>query len=652
MISQKTIDEVIDTARIEDVVGDFVALKRRGSNMIGLCPFHNEKTPSFNVSPSKGIFKCFGCGQAGNSVKFIMELEKLSYPETIKFLAKKYNIQVEEDEQPAEFKQDQLEREAMYLLNQWVLEYFQEQMLNTEEGQNIALSYFKERGFTDETIETFALGFHPPGYSVLYDAALKAGYKPEFLFKTGLAIEKEGKGIDRFRGRVMFPIRQQSGKVLGFGGRILGNDKKIAKYLNSPESEVYHKSSVLYGLFEAKKAISNQDEALLVEGYTDVISLHQAGLKNVVASSGTSLTVDQIRLLRRYTENIVMLYDGDSAGVKATFRGLDMILEQGLHVKIVSLPHGEDPDSFAKANTADYLKDYIRREAKDFIAYKTSVLKDEAAGDPIKIASMIREVVHSLALIPDQVLRSVYLKDCAERLETDEQTLIFELNRQIKDNQKKAYNREIQENSELQLPESLENEIAQIQTQPDLGAALPQEMDVLRILILYANNIVPFEGKTEEGEDADLLYRIGDIILHELSEDELFPEDPVNLKIFNCFANAAETEFPEEVFFLHHQDEEISQRAINLTSSPHTLSENWKDKHQIFISSESDLSKKMILTAVYSYKLRRVQNMLKEINNTLSGGQAEEQMNASLERYMGLQNAKLELAKQLSYVIL
>ncbi len=652
MISQKTIDEVIDTARIEDVVGDFVGLKRRGSNMIGLCPFHNEKTPSFNVSPSKGIFKCFGCGQAGNSVKFIMELEKLSYPETIKYLAKKYNIQVEEDEQPVEFKQEQFERESMYLLNQWVLEYFQEQMLHTEEGQSVALSYFKERGFTLETIETFALGFHPPGYSVLYDAAIKAGYKPEFLFKTGLAIEKDGKGIDRFRGRVMFPIRQQSGKVLGFGGRILGNDKKIAKYLNSPESEVYHKSSVLYGLFEAKKAISNEDEALLVEGYTDVISLHQAGLKNVVASSGTSLTVDQIKLLRRYTENIVMLYDGDSAGIKATFRGLDMILEQGLHVKIVSLPEGEDPDSFAKANTADYLKDYIRREAKDFIAYKTSVLKEEADGDPIKIASMIREVVHSLALIPDQVLRSVYLKDCAERLDTDEQTLIFELNRQIKDNQKKAYSREVKDNHEVHLPESLEEEIAQIKQLPDLGAAMPQEMDVVRILILYANNIVPFEGKTEEGEDADLLYRIGDIILHELNEDELFPEDPVNLRIFNFFAQAAENEFPKDVFFLHHQDEEVSQRAINLTSSPHLLSENWKEKHQIFISSESDLSKKMILTAVYSYKLRRVQNMLKELNEALSGEQADDEMNASLERYMGLQNAKLELAKQLSYVIL
>ncbi|MEX1187662.1 MAG: DNA primase [Bacteroidia bacterium] len=650
MISQKTIDEVMDTARIEEVVGDFVSLKKRGSSMIGLCPFHNEKTPSFNVSPAKGIFKCFGCGEAGNSVKFVMELEKLSYPETIKFLAKKYNIQVEEDEQPAEFRQDQLERESMYLLNQWVLEYFQDQMLNTEEGQSIALSYFKERGFTADIIDAFALGYHPPGYSVLYDAALKAGYKPEFLFKTGLAIEKDGKGIDRFRGRVMFPIRQPSGKVIGFGGRILGNDKKIAKYLNSPESEIYHKSAVLYGLFEAKKAISNEDEALLVEGYTDVISLHQAGVKNVVASSGTSLTEDQIRLLRRYTNNVVMLYDGDAAGIKATFRGLDMILQQGLNVKIVSLPVGEDPDSFAKVNTADYLKDYIRREAKDFISYKTSVLKEEAAGDPIKIAGMIREVVHSLALIPDLVLRSVYLKECADKLDTDEQTLISEMNRQIAENQKKTFKRESSEIQEVKIPENLESEIAQIHAQAPANA-MPQEMDVIRILLLYANETVLLDTDNEEGENIEVACRIGDVIKHELTTDELYPEESVNLRIFNYFAEVGESAFPLESFFLHHSDQEIAKRAINLTSSPHLLSENWRDKHHIFITSESDIGKKMILTAVYSFKLRRVQNILKTIRDSFSNAMEEDEMNASLERYKGLDKAKMELAKQLSYVI-
>ncbi|MCB0819186.1 MAG: DNA primase, partial [Bacteroidetes bacterium] len=332
MISRKSIDDVMLAARIDEVVGDFVSLKRRGSNMIGLCPFHNEKTPSFNVSPSKGIFKCFGCGQAGDSVKFVMELEKLSYPEAIRYLARKYSIDLEETEQNSEQKQEQMDRESMHLLNEWVMKFFEEQMLSTDEGKTIALSYFRERGFSDQTIETFALGYHPPQAGILYNSAVKAGYNPEFLIKTGLVIEKDGQHFDRFRGRVMFPIRSAAGKVIGFGGRILENDKKIAKYLNSPESEIYHKSSVLYGLYESRKGISREDLAILVEGYTDVISLHQAGIDYVVASSGTSLTTDQIRLIKRYTSNITMIYDGDPAGMKATFRGLDMLLEQGMNV--------------------------------------------------------------------------------------------------------------------------------------------------------------------------------------------------------------------------------------------------------------------------------------------------------------------------------
>lgn len=666
MISRTTIDQVMDSMRIEDVVGDYVSLKRRGSNLLGLCPFHNEKTPSFNVSPSKGIFKCFGCGQAGNSIKFLMELEKFSYPETIKYLAKKYNINVEEDEQPDEVKQEMHERESMLLVNQWASSFFQEQMWETEQGQTIALSYFRERGFTDETIREFGLGFHPDGYTLLADAAKKAGYNLTYLAKTGLSIEKDGRYFDRFRDRVMFPIRNSSGKTIGFGGRILGNDKKVAKYLNSPESDVYHKSSVLYGLFEARKAISNEDEAILVEGYTDVISLHQAGIKNAVASSGTSLTTDQIRLIRRYTQNVTILFDGDSAGIKASFRGLDMLLEQGLNVKIIPLPEGEDPDSFARANSTAFLKEHIRREAQDFISFKTSVLQEEAAGDPIKTAGMIREVVHSLALIPDPILRSLFLKECSVKLDIDEQTLIFEMNRQIKDNQQKAYTARTPNPSPQVSPfggdlppdappddyEYTENG-TENQTLNSFHSipALPQENDIIRILIQFANSPVIYHETNAEGEREDHAYRVGDILLHEIVSDELLPMEPVNLRIFNCFTDENLEDFPGESFFLHHEDAEISSRAIELTTTQHSLSDHWRERHAIFISNEEDLTRKMVLSAVYSFKFRRVEGMLAAINQRLRHDVSDEDLMIYLEEVQGLQKAKLELARQLSYVI-
>jgi DNA primase len=666
MISRTTIDQVMDTMRIEDVVGDYVSLKRRGSNMLGLCPFHNEKTPSFNVSPQKGIFKCFGCGQAGNSIKFLMELEKFSYPETIKYLAKKYSINVEEDEQPDDVRQEIQERESMLLANQWAASFFQEQMWDTDLGQTVALSYFRERGFTDETIKEFGLGFHPEGYTLLADAAKKAGYNLNYFAKTGLSIEKDGRYFDRFRNRVMFPIRNTSGKVIGFGGRILGNDKKVAKYLNSPESDVYHKSSVLYGLYEAKKAISNEDEAILVEGYTDVISLHQAGIQNAVASSGTSLTTEQIRLIRRYTQNVTILFDGDSAGIKASFRGLDMILEQGLNVKIIPLPKGEDPDSFARGNSTAFIKEHIRREAKDFISFKTSVLKDEAAGDPIKTAGMIREIVHSLAIIPDPILRSLYLKECSLKLDMDEQTLIFEMNRQIKDNQQKAYKSSSQSSGYSSAPNA--NDFPQDVPPDDYeysgdgsitetantfvhSTALAQENDIIRILIQFSNNAVIYHETNEEGEREDHVYRVGDILLNELVSDELYPLDQVNMRIFNSFVEAGQEDFPVESFFLHNDDQEIANRAIELTTTQHTLSLHWRERHQIHITNEEDLTRKMVLSAAYSFKFRRVEGMLNDVNQKLRHELPEEIMMKYVEECMGLQQAKLELARQLSYVI-
>jgi DNA primase len=386
LIPKDTIQTIIETARIEEVVGEFVHLRKRGVNYVGLCPFHNEKTPSFTVSPAKGIYKCFGCGKAGNSVNFIMEHEHYTYPEALKFLAKKYNIEVEEEEQTPEQIQQLNERESLYAVTEFARKFFTEQLLNTDEGKSIGLSYFKERDFTDKTIDEFQLGYSPDRWDAFTKAAKENGYEKQFLVKTGLTIDKDGKHFDRFRARVIFPIHNLTGRVIGFGGRILKKDDKKAKYVNSPESEIYNKSKVLYGIYFAKNEIIKKDNCFLVEGYTDVISLFQAGIKNVVASSGTSLTTGQIRLIKRYTPNITILYDGDAAGLKASFRGIDMILEQGMNVKVVLFPEGEDPDSYARTHRSVEVEDYITSQAKDFIRFKTSVLLEETQNDPVKKA--------------------------------------------------------------------------------------------------------------------------------------------------------------------------------------------------------------------------------------------------------------------------
>lgn len=650
----------MDTARIEEVVGDFVSLKRRGSSMLGLCPFHNEKSPSFNVSPARGIYKCFGCGEAGNSVRFVMELEKMSYPEAIRYLAKKYQIDVEEENQPEEVKQEMQERESLLLVNQWAAKFYQDQLWETDNGRAIALSYFRERGFTDETIRKFELGFHPDGWSTLSDAARKSGYNMDYLVRVGLTIDKEGKQFDRFRNRVMFPIHNLSGKVIGFGGRILIADKKQAKYLNSPESDVYHKSAVLYGIHLARKAIMTQDEALLVEGYTDVISMHQAGIENVVSSSGTSLTAEQVKIIDRYTKNVTILYDGDPAGIKASFRGMDMILEQGMNVKVVLFPDGEDPDSFARNNSPVFVREYIRQQAKDFIEFKTSVLQNDAQGDPIRTAEMIREIIHSLSLIPDPILRSLYIRKCSSLLEMDEQTLIQELNKQVRSSRKK-YDRDAGPVPSA-VPDAIPDDFwadeegtlaTQIKTEELAGpSAAAQEADILRILIRYANSTIIFNSVDEQGEPQDVQLRVGDFILQELMTDELLPLNPVLNKIFLLFHDIGANNYPGEAFFLHHQDQEISSRSIDLTSTPHILSEHWKEKHQIYITDEEQLMRKMVLSAVYSYKLRRVMGMLNELNRRLKEPMEEAEMIEALQECMGLQKAKMDLASQLSYVIL
>ena len=657
MISRSSIDKVKDAARVEEVVGDFVSLKKRGANYLGLCPFHNEKSPSFNVNPVKGIYKCFGCGKAGDSVRFVMDHEKLTYPEAIRYLGKKYSIDLEEEFQPEEAKIELAERESMLLVNQFATEFFEKYLWETEEGKAVGYSYFVERGFTNETIKKFQLGMHPPGWTSLIDAAKAAAYNTTYLVKTGLAIEKEDKLFDRFRGRMMFPIHNVSGKVIGFGGRILVNDKKQAKYVNSPESEVYHKSAVLYGVHLARKAMIAEDAALLVEGYTDVISLHQAGVENVVASSGTSLTTEQIRVIQRYTKNITILYDGDSAGIKASFRGIDMILEQGMNVKIVLFPDGEDPDSFAKKNSPLFVKSYIKDEAKDFLSFKIAVLHDEVKGDPIKTAEMIREIIQSLALIPDPIIRAVYLKECAMRLEIAEQTLINELNKLVTTGRKKEYEKQQRAQENTHPDDTTEDPFidvtsgeAPITEVKQLGWA--QERDLIRILMKYANQLITFQQIDEENRNIEAQIRVGDFVINELLNDGLLPENADLLRIFDLFVGITEGDFPDDTFFMHHEDELISKIAIDLCSEQHVLSVHWKEMHDVYIAEEIQLLKKMVLGAIYSFKLRKVQVMLDVLNGKINSNNPEEEMMQALEEIMMLQKAKMELAKQLSYVIL
>jgi DNA primase len=444
LISKATIDQVFDTARVEEVIGDFVQLKKSGSNFKGLSPFSEERTPSFMVSPVKQIWKDFSTGKGGTSVSFLMEHEHFTYPEAIKYLARKYNIEIEETVQSDSDKEAAGERESMYLVSEFARTYYQNILHNTDSGKAIGLSYFKERGFTDETIQEFQLGFSTDTWSGLTDSALKKGYKLKYLESTGLSIVKGEKQFDRFKGRVLFPIHSMSGRVLGFGGRILAKNEKAAKYLNSPESDIYHKSKVLYGIYYAKQMIAKEDNCYLVEGYTDVIQFHQKGIKNVVSSSGTALTPDQIRLINRLTKNITVLFDGDAAGIRASLRGIDLILEQGMNVKVCTFPEGEDPDSFAKQNTLEELKDYLKTNAKDFIAYKASLLMEEAQKDPVAKANLIRDMVTSISKVTDNIQKEIYVRECSRIMEISENVLfstLAQMGKKAQIDANKSYNK-------------------------------------------------------------------------------------------------------------------------------------------------------------------------------------------------------------------
>ncbi|WP_455150352.1 DNA primase [Capnocytophaga sp.] len=529
MISKNTIDKVYDQMRVEEVIGDFVQLKRAGANYKGLSPFSNERTPSFMVSPVKQIWKDFSSGKGGNAIAFLMEHEHFTYPEAIRYLAKKYHIDIEETEQSTEEKAQADERESLYIVSEYAQQYFQDTLFNTEAGKAIGMTYFKERGFTEETIQKFRLGFSPDEWTAFTDNALAKGYQLEFLEKTGLTIVNGDRKFDRFKGRVMFPIHSMSGRVLGFGGRILTNDKKQAKYLNSPESEIYHKSKVLYGIFFAKQAIAKADNCYLVEGYTDVIQMHQKGIENVVASSGTALTQDQIRLIHRLTPNITVLYDGDAAGLRASIRGVDLILEQGMNVKVCTFPDGDDPDSFARKTAYEDLVLYLENNATDFIRFKASLLMQEAQNDPIKKAETIRDMVESISKIPDLIKREVYVRECATIMDISEQVLFSTLAQILKKDFYEGQKVERKQKAAMQVVQTPEE--AQKRTVNRLEVL---EYDLIKNLLLYGNReciftdtiLVEEEDGTLKEQQTQQTLKVYEKIFLELQEDEIELANP------------------------------------------------------------------------------------------------------------------------------
>ncbi len=631
MIKKETVDKILETALVEEVVGDFVHLKKRGTSMIGICPFHNEKTPSFHVSPSKGIFKCFGCGKGGDSVRFIMEHEKYSYPEALKYIANKYNIEVEETEVTPEFKEEQDRRESLYIVSNYATKFFVDKMWNTDEGKTIGLSYFKERGFREDIIKKFELGYSPDDWSALLDGAVADGYQQSFLEDVGLVIKNDqGRIYDRFRGRVMFPIHNFTGRVIGFGGRTLKTDKAVPKYVNSPESDIYHKSNVLYGLFQAKKAIRDFDNCYLVEGYADVLSVQQAGVENVVASSGTSLTVEQIRLIGRFTKSVTILYDGDAAGIKASLRGLDMILEEGLDVKVVLFPDGHDPDSYIQQLGASAFKTHVEKNQKDFIFYKTEILLQDAGNDPIKKAGVIRDVVESIAKIPDAIKASVFLRECSNLLQMEERILISELNK-MRLSKAKRDNQNFQKQQEEPIPAEFEEILNEkFPTQTDEF----QERDIIRVLLTYGDQLVHWEEMTDTF--------IGPYIITNLS-DVTF-SNPLYSKVIQYYHDELENGYmPKEKDFIQHSDAEIASMAVSMISTPYQLSENWYNMHNITVPNETEKLKGTVMGAIFHLKK-------KKINTIISAKQKQIQEEKDGDNVMILMKEYLELKEVEKYI--
>lgn len=619
MITPDTISNILSAARIEEIIADFVSLKRRGTNYIGLCPFHNEKTPSFTVSPAKGIFKCFGCGKAGNTVNFLMEHEHYTYPEALRFLAKKYHIEIAEEEQTPENIQEQNEKETLFIINQFAQKYFEHTLFETEEGKAIGLTYLRERGFRDDVIRKFQLGYSKEGWDDFSSHAVSEGYKAEYLIKTGLSISRENRLIDRFHGRVMFPIHSTSGRIIGFGGRVLTADKQTAKYLNSPESEIYNKSKSLYGLYFARNTIVAKNNCYLVEGYTDVISLHQAGIENVVASSGTSLTTDQVKLIQRFTPNITILYDGDPAGIKASMRGIDMILEQGMNVRIVLFPDNEDPDSFARKHRAAEVEEFISKNAVNFILFKTRLLLKETAGDPVKKADLVKEIVNTIAIIPDGIVRTFFTRECSSLLAVPEQTLVNEMNKILR----KRFSRKLQEEGQESYIEPSEPTVAPPQLEFDPDSSEFQEKEIIRLLLQFGTESILIKQQNKDNIEEDIQVKVADLIIQDLVRDEIQFETPLCKDIFNEMAELQQKGvIPDKDYFLHHSNPTLATLAIDLVILPYELSHHW-EKNQIYVQLEAEHLTDSVYAALFNFKAKKIERMIADNQKTLKSLKSE-----------------------------
>ncbi|MDO6676252.1 DNA primase [Tenacibaculum sp. 1_MG-2023] len=633
MITQQTIDRVFESARVEEVIGEFVQLKKSGSNFKGLSPFTDERTPSFMVSPVKQIWKDFSTGKGGNAISFLMEHEHYTYPEAIRWLAKKYNIEIEETEQSDEEKQQMNERESMFLVSKFAKDYFHDVLLNTQNGRAIGLSYFKERGFREDTIEKFDLGYCKDEWDNFTKAALAKGYDLKYLKSTGLTIVKEGgaedRKFDRFKGRVMFPIHSMSGRILGFGGRILTNDKKAAKYLNSPESDIYHKSKILYGLYQAKKEIAKEDNCFLVEGYTDVISFHQSGIENVVASSGTALTPDQIRLVNRLTQNITVLFDGDAAGVRASLRGIDLILEQGMNVRVVAFPEGEDPDSFAKAHSNAELKQYLEEKSQDFIEFKVSLLMKEAANDPVKKAGLIRDIVTSISKIPDGIQREVYVQECARVMDISERVLFSELAQLLKKGAIATRKSGVGQDSNQPPPDYFQEQTSMEaikggkgKLQQSINQLNILEKEVIRILLLYGNEVVDFvnwvDAVDERGrpflEKEEYQNTVSNELYLNLQEDEIeFTNEIFRLTYYELIHQLNQEEKIKVDHLVMHENPQISSLVTNILMDEEKYNLSDWERKEVFVTETVKILPKLVTDAILNLRRVLIEEKIKEI---------------------------------------
>ena len=640
MLDQSTIDKITDAAQIQDVVGDYVTLRKRGVNLLGLCPFHNEKTPSFTVSPAKGIFKCFGCGKGGNSVHFIMEHEQISYYEALKYLARKYHIEFQERELSAEEMAIRNDRESMFLVNEFAQKHFSSTLHNHIDGKSIGLGYFRERGFRDDIIQKFQLGYSLDQRDAFTQSAIKAGYNKEYLVKTGLTLEGDnGYLADRFRGRVMFPVHSLSGKVVAFGGRILKKDDKMAKYVNSPESEIYHKSSELYGIYFAKQAIVRQDRCFLVEGYTDVISMHQSGIENVVASSGTSLTPGQIRLIHRFTENVTVIYDGDAAGIKASIRGIDLLLEEGLNIKVLLLPDGDDPDSFARKHNASDFIEFVETDSSDFIRFKTNLLLKDAGNDPIKRAGLVSDIVRSIAIIPNSMIRAEYVKECSALLAVEEAMLYHEINKIKNTEQGKTVARPQNQPAEA-IPHFEDMDGGDIYTSPYES----EERNILELLIRYGQTLMYYANDDQKTPVTAAAY-----ITEELENDDIAFQNPLHQLIYEEYkAHAMDENFVADRYFLYHSDARISQLTADLITEKYTLSK----VHSKVKKVETDLERliELIPRVIFEYKnsliIARIRQKLLEMK-AASDNKNNLRVDEIMREMAELEGVKRQLSKTL-----